>query len=68
MNLIDGIVRKVLKVEVRKSSEMWKLKEGEEDKTFYSYTVEAEDIGGVFTTMLHFNEPKEVKEGYRFEH
>ena len=68
MNYIDGVVKKVLKEEVKTSSEMWDLKDGEEDKTHYMYCIEAIDEGGLFETRLCFDEPTEIKEGYRFKH
>ena len=68
MNLINGIVLKVLEERVKKSSELWELKEGEKEKTFFIYKVEAEDEGGKFETNLFFEEPKEIKKGYKFLH
>ena len=68
MNSINGFVTKVIKETIRESADMWDLEPGEENKTFYIYTVEAVDEGGPFQTSLYFNEPQEIKEGYKFIH
>ena len=72
MNLINAVVRKIIKIRKFNSTDEWNLESEDElfDIEFVEVECITEDIGGYQKEFLFFkkSEFKELKEGYVFQH